>query len=94
MLEDIGTKNLQKEMDKISEIKDLSDLSGYMAYADILTTAPFGVYVSIDKKNPDEHVTYLSQSGLGLPNRGYYMDDDEKSNNIRKEYVKHIVKMF
>ena len=94
MLEDIGTKNLQKEMDKISRIKNLSDLSEYMAYADILTTAPFGVYVSIDKKNPDEHVTYLSQSGLGLPNRGYYMDDDEKSNNIRKEYVKHIGKMF
>ena len=65
-----------------------------MAYADIHTTAPFGLYVSIDKKNPDEHVTYLSQSGLGLPNRGYYMDDDEKSNNIRKEYVKHIGKMF
>ena len=71
-------------MDKISAIKDLSDLSEYMAYADIFTTAPFGVYVYIDSKNPDEHVTYLSQSGLGLPNRGYYMDDDDKSKNIRK----------
>ena len=93
-LEQIGIKNLQKEMDKISEIKDLSDLSEYMAYADIFTTAPFGVYVYIDSKNPTEHVTYLSQSGLGLPNRGYYMDDDEKSKNIRKEYVIHVGKMF
>jgi len=93
-LEQIGVKNLQKEMDKISEIKDLSDLSEYMAYADIITTAPFGVYVYIDSKNPTEHVTYLSQSGLGLPNRGYYMDDDEKSKNIRKEYVIHVGKMF
>ena len=93
-LEQIGVKNLQKEMDKISEIKDLSDLSEYMAYADIITTAPFGVYVYIDSKNPTEHVTYLSQSGLGLPNRGYYMDEDEKSKNIRKEYVIHVGKMF
>ena len=73
-LEQIGVKNLQKEMIKISEIKDMSDLSEYMAYADIITTAPFGIYVYIDSKNPTEHVTYLSQSGLGLPNRGYYMD--------------------
>ncbi len=93
-LEQIGVKNLQKEMTKISEIKDMSDLSEYMAYADIITTAPFGIYVYIDSKNPTEHVTYLSQSGLGLPNRGYYMDDDEKSKNIRKEYVTHVGKMF
>ena len=93
-LEELGTKNLEQEMDKISAIKDLSDLSEYMAYADIFTTAPFGVYVYIDSKNPDEHVTYLSQSGLGLPNRGYYMDDDDKSKNIRKKYISHVSKMF
>ena len=93
-LEELGTKNLEQEMDKISAIKDLSDLSEYMAYADIFTTAPFGVYVYIDSKNPDEHVTYLSQSGLGLPNRGYYMDDDDKSKSIRKEYISHVSKMF
>ena len=93
-LEQLGITNLQKEMSKISKIKDMSDLSEYMAYADIITTAPFGIYVYIDSKNPTEHVTYLSQSGLGLPNRGYYMDDDEKSKNIREEYLMHIGKMF
>jgi putative endopeptidase len=93
-LEKIGVKSLEKEMDKISKINNLSDLSEYMAYAAIITTAPFGVYVYIDSKNPTEHVTYLGQSGLGLPNKGYYMDDDEKSKNIRKEYVTHIGKMF
>lgn len=93
-LEEIGVKSLEKEMNKISKINNLSDLSEYMAYADIITTAPFGLYVYIDSKNPTEHVTYLGQSGLGLPNRGYYMDDDEKSKNIRKEYVTHIGKMF
>ena len=93
-LEELGISSLKKEMDKIDSISNLSDLSGYFAYADIYTSAPFGIYVYIDSKSPDKHVTYMSQSGLGLPNRGYYFDEDEKSINIRKEYIKHISRMF
>ena len=93
-LEELGASSLDSEMEKINNIKNLSDLSEYFAYADIISSSPFGIYVYIDKKNPDEHITYCSQSGLGLPNRGYYMDLDEKSQNIRDEYVIHLSKMF
>ena len=94
LLEKLGVKSIREELQKIDQIKNISDLSGYFAYADIYTTAPFGIYVYIDKKNPDEHITYLSQSGLGLPNRGYYFEKDTKSKKIRKEYLDHIEKMF
>jgi endothelin-converting enzyme/putative endopeptidase len=93
-LEEIGVSSLDEEMKKIYEIDNISDLSKYFAYSDILTSAPFGIYVYIDKKNPSEHITYCSQSGLGLPNRGYYMDKDDKSENIKKEYINHVSKMF
>ena len=83
-LAETGIKSIIPDLEKIDQIKDISDLSEYFAYADIYTTAPFGIYVYIDKKNPSEHITYLSQSGLGLPNRGYYFDEDDKSKNIRK----------
>ena len=93
-LEKLGSSSLNVEMGKIKKIKNISDLSEYIAYSDIITSAPFRIYVYIDKKNPNEHITYCSQSGLGLPNRGYYMDEDEKSENIRNEYINHISTMF
>jgi putative endopeptidase len=36
----------------------------------------------------------VRQGGLGLPDRDYYTRDDEKSKEIRKQYVEHMTKMF
>lgn len=57
-------------------------------------TTPFAVYVSRDRKNSEAYITTLTQSGLGLPNRDYYLKDDDKFKSIRSEYVKHINKIF
>jgi putative endopeptidase len=54
----------------------------------------FGFGVNQDVKKSDEYACYLSQAGLGLPDRDYYLKDDEKSKNIRKEYLNHISRMF
>lgn len=54
----------------------------------------FSFGVSPDVKKNDENTCYLSQAGLGLPDRDYYLKDDEKSKNFRKEYVIHIANMF
>ena len=93
-LEDLGGASLNDEMNKIEKIKNISDLAEYFAYSDIVSSAPFGIYVYINKKKPNEYITYCSQSGLGLPNRGYYMDNDENSKKIRSEYIIHIAKML
>ena len=37
---------------------------------------------------------YMGPGGLGLPDRDYYLDDDDKSKEIREEYKKHIVRML
>ena len=34
----------------------------------------FAAYISQDAKDPNTNVTYMTQSGLGLPNRDYYLD--------------------
>jgi len=41
-----------------------------------------------------EVIGELHQSGLGLPNRDYYVADDARSKKIREEYVKHMTAMF
>ncbi len=50
----------------------------------------FSVYQ--DLKDIKRNITYVSQSGLGLPNKNYYSDADKKS--ILKQYEKHIFNSF
>jgi len=53
------------------------------------THALFDMAVSADQKNPDIHVIYIGQSGLGLPSKEYYEEED-----ILKVYKETIKDMF
>jgi len=53
----------------------------------------FGFYVGQDLKNSTAYIPYMSQGGLGLPDRDYYLKTDAKSVKIREEYQAHIQKI-
>ncbi len=54
----------------------------------------FSFYVTRDIKKSDQYISYIGQGGYHLPDKDYYLKDDDKSKKIREEYKKHIVKMF
>jgi putative endopeptidase len=56
--------------------------------------AAFGFEISQDIKNSSEYSPYISQGGLGLPDRDYYLKTDERSQKIVAEYKAHINNMF
>lgn len=93
-IEKAGIDIINGDLEKISNIKDYKSLMAYMAYADRYTNAPLGLYVYIDLKNSNQHITYVHQSGLGLPDRDYYFNEDEKFKNIRSKYLSYIENMF
>ena len=47
-----------------------------------------------DFKNSAENIAGLGQGGLGMPDRDYYLKDDEKTKSIRSAYQAHVEKMF
>jgi putative endopeptidase len=47
-----------------------------------------------DEKDSTKFALHLYQGGIGLPDRDYYFDQDERTNKIRGEYKKHLTKMF
>ncbi len=58
-------------------------------------TSPFFRFGSgPDAKNSAIVIADLDQGGLGLPDRDYYLKTDEKSVEIRKQYVAHVQKML
>jgi endothelin-converting enzyme/putative endopeptidase len=93
-LKNVGLDPLQKDLQAIADIQNLKDLSGYLGRAQVISTAPFSLYVAADSKKPDTYITYMGQSGLGLPNRDYYFHDDPESQNILKAYKAYMTSML
>ena len=91
----IGIAPLKKEFDQIDAIKDYRELDTYFAYANKNgINVPLGLFVYQDFKNPEIYTVYLSQSGLGLPDKEYYLKTDKRSEEIKSKYIEHIGKMF
>ncbi len=90
-----GVEPLQPELKRIASIADKDDLAVYFAEAiERGLDAPLGMTQFADLKRPTHYGIYLYQSGLGLPDREFYFNTDEKSVEIRNKYVEHIQKMF
>lgn len=54
----------------------------------------FGFYISPDDKDVTKQICQVSQSGLGMPDRDYYFNVDERSVNIRNAYKAYQVKVL
>ncbi len=92
---EIGVAPLASEFDKIDAISSYDDLATYFAYANKYgINVPLGMFVWQDFKNPTIYTVYTWQSGLGLPDRDYYLNEDDRSVEIRAKYLEHMEKMF
>lgn len=54
--------------------------------------APFGLEIDIDRNNPEEYITWIAQSGLGLPDEAYYRE--EAYQEIRQAYQEFIPMLY
>lgn len=94
-IEELGIKPLDHGMKAIDSVGNREELIKLFAYFDISGIQnPILFYVAQDKKNSDQYLTYLYQSGLGLPDKNYYINNDEKSIEIRNKYVDYIAQLF
>ena len=94
-LNGLGISSLEAELALIDAIADKDQLSAYFARSGIIGAGgPFNIYIWVDAKDSERYVTYIWQSGLGLPDRDYYFNEDERSVELREAYVVHIEKMF
>nr|WP_307742789.1 M13-type metalloendopeptidase [Massilia varians] len=92
--EALGVKPLSSELQKIRTLKDKKGLPNLVAHlSKIGVSTPYGIYVSQDMRKSTEHVVYISQSGLGMPDRDYYLkQDDAKLAEVRTKYLAHVEK--
>jgi len=94
----IEAKGLAPIQPWLKRIKGLGDKAGYAA---LLAEAdrngvgvPFGSGVGQDSRQPELYTVSLRQSGLGMPDRDYYLSDDAKLVAARTAYQAHLAKLL
>ncbi|RPI18850.1 MAG: M13 family peptidase [Ignavibacteriae bacterium] len=91
----LGTKPIEDILEKINSIKSKEDLVKVIAYYHTLRIQNlFGMYAGQDDKNSSIVIAQFYQSGIGLPERDYYLKEDDKSAELRNKYVDYIKQMF
>ena len=90
-----GIKPLQPVLDRYAAISTKADLVAAFANSDLDGgNAPVGFGIGADRKDPDHYLVSLSVGGLGLPDRDYYLNPDQRFARIREAYVMHIQRML
>ena len=94
-IEASGIKPIEPEFERIAAIGNLAELQDEVAHLQSQgTRVLFGFGSEQDDKNSQQVIGAASQGGLGLPDRDYYTKEDDKSKQLRDQYVQHIAKMM
>ncbi|WP_348764008.1 M13 family metallopeptidase [Hyphomonas atlantica] len=69
------------KIEGLSSREDLAKLFAATGYS-----SPIAGWVDVDSKQTDQYIFYVTQSGLGIGDRDYYLTDSEKNLEIRAAY--------
>jgi predicted metalloendopeptidase len=94
-IEGEGARPLEPFLLRIGAIRDRKALAVEIAFLqEIGSSAAFQVEVGPDDRDSAKNILQLSQQGLGLPDRDYYLKQDAQSTTLRGEYLAHLTRMF
>ena len=93
-LEQLGITPLNGELAKIAALKDKSELPALLAHlGKIGVNVPYDFGIHQDNKDSTKYVADIYQSGLGMPDRDYYLKaDDAKLADAKAKYLTHVEK--
>ena len=95
-IESVGLQPLKAELAAVEALhnrQDMADLFAHFQQIDVST--PFDIGVTQDARDSTKYALEVDQSGLGMPDRDYYLKDgDAKLKDIREKYRAHIGKML
>jgi putative endopeptidase len=94
-LDSLGLAPLDKEFAMVAALKNKSEVPAMIAhYSRVGVNSPYDIGVHQDNRDSTKYIVDIGQSGLGLPDRDYYLKDDEKLKDTRVKYQAHIEKML
>jgi endothelin-converting enzyme/putative endopeptidase len=91
-IEKRGVEPLKADLDAIGKAKTKADIVKLMGNFDY--SGPVGLYTFPDPADPTKYTVGVTQSGLGMPNRDYYLNKGEHFDTYRSAYKTYVTKIF
>ncbi|MBM4217821.1 MAG: hypothetical protein FJ178_08280, partial [Gammaproteobacteria bacterium] len=90
-----GIAPLESELSRIASLASCDDVFGFFGRAQHLGIgAPIGAYVGQDRRQSTRYILGLSQSGLTMPDREYYLSDDARNAKARADLATYAEKLL
>jgi endothelin-converting enzyme/putative endopeptidase len=91
-----GIAPLKPELDRIAAVQDKAALIDEIAHVHLVGPNPlFNFYSASDLHNADQVIAYIDQGGLTLPDRDYYLkDDNPRMKEMRQHLVEYVTQSF
>jgi predicted metalloendopeptidase len=95
-IEKLGIAPLGGELAKVDAVNSPSDLAALSArMVQLGAAAPLNIDIHQDAKDSTRYVADFAQSGLGMPDRDYFLkDDDARLKSIRVKYEQYLARML
>ncbi len=91
----LGLTPAEPMLKDIQAMKSPADLQHMVVRLHQLSVwAPFGLVASPDNHNPGQTIAEVFASGLGLPDRDYYLKTEPRFQEAREKYLVHVTNMF
>jgi len=81
-----------EQINAVTSIEDLFSLAGNLQSKGV--SYLFSMYAGQDRKNSEMMIANLYQNGLSMPDRSYYLSDDDRSKELRTAFRSHVKAMF
>ncbi|TDF38212.1 M13 family peptidase [Alteromonadaceae bacterium M269] len=92
---ELGISPLRPLLVNIANIETRKDLIDALGRSGTdRTSSPIGVFIGVDRKDPNRYMVNMGHGGLGLPDKSYYLQDSERFQKIRAAYELHIAQML
>jgi len=93
-IEAAGLAPVAADLQRIAALKSHAAVAAFLGSPATQVGGPYAIDITIDKKNPDAYVVELRQSGLGMPDRDYYLLNDKDSAATRDAYRRYLSDML
>jgi len=93
-IERAGLAPARPGLDAIAAARTHEDLARVMGRQDLHLAAPVAFRIAPDDKDPDHYMVVILQSGLGMPDRDYYLKDEPVYRELRAKYAAHIERLL
>jgi putative endopeptidase len=91
----LGVEAIRTELDEVAAIQSYEDLNRSFASLGVYgVNSPIGLFIFSDLKDPNTNIVYIGEAGITLPDRDYYLKDDEQFVKGRELYRAYVKRLF